>query len=95
MYASVHMDIDEHTNVVAIPVEAVSHKAIPTVYVINKENIIEERKVKLGIEAPDRVEALDGVHEGELVMVGGRGQVKPGQKVQPKILETANTLVND
>ena len=70
-----------------MPIEALSRTKNPTVYLINSNNIVEERKVKIGIEMPDKVEALDGVHEGDLVMIGNRSQVKPGQKVVAKLIE--------
>ena len=90
MYATVRLEADTKPNALALPVEALSRAKNPTVYVINRDGVIEERKVKLGIEAPEKVEALEGVNEGDLVMIGSRTQVKPGQKVLAKILDRKN-----
>jgi multidrug efflux pump subunit AcrA (membrane-fusion protein) len=87
MYAAVRVDVDERPAAIVVPIEAVSRTKNPTVYLINSNSIVEQRKLKIGIETPDKVEALDGVHEGDLVMIGDRSQVKPGQKVVAKIVE--------
>jgi hypothetical protein len=42
--------------------------------------------VKLGVEMPDKYEVVDGLKEGELVMIGNRSQAHPGQKVEPKLI---------
>lgn len=92
IYASVRVDVDTRTNALVIPVEALSRSKTASVYVINNDGIVEERKIKLGIETPDKVEALEGVKEGEMVMIGSRSQVKPGQKVVAKLIDRNTTL---
>lgn len=95
MYASVRLDVDARTNALVVPIEALSRgKSSSTVYVIDANNVIEERKVKLGVEAPDKVEVLEGVQEGETVMIGNRSQVKPGQKVVAKLLDRSAREMN-
>ena len=49
---------------------------------------IEERPVTLGLETPSSYEVLAGLKEGDLVLVGSRSQVKPGQKVEPKLIDS-------
>ena len=77
----------QHSNALAIPTEAISNPKDPVVYVINANNEIEARPVKLGVEMPDKYEVTDGLKEGELVMVGSASQVHPGQKVEPKLVQ--------
>ena len=60
-----------------------------TLMVVNPENKLEERIVQVGIETPNKVEVLSGLRENELVVVGSRGQLKPGQLVMPKIIQLA------
>jgi len=43
--------------------------------------------LKLGLEAPDKAEVLADLAEGDSVLVGSRSQVKPGQKVEPKLVK--------
>ena len=87
MYASVVIRLGERTNTLAIPTEAVSGEAGDknTVYLVNANHEIEERRVKLGLETPDRREVLAGLQEGDLVMTARRTQVQPGQKVNPSL----------
>lgn len=86
MYASALLRLDRRAKTLVLPVEAVARQRSATVFVVNRQNQIEERTVKLGLETPARLEILSGLKEGELVMVGTRSQVKPGQKVQTKLL---------
>ena len=58
-----------------------------TVYVVNRDNQIEERQVKLGLETPDKYEVLSGLQEGDLVVIGSRAQFTDGQKVEPKAVQ--------
>ncbi|HLX70073.1 MAG TPA: efflux RND transporter periplasmic adaptor subunit [Verrucomicrobiae bacterium] len=86
MYASVSIPVDVHANTLAVPIEAVPPGETSSVYVVNAENEIEERPVKLGIDTPTQYEVLSGLKEGELVLTGSRSQFRPGQKVEPKII---------
>jgi RND family efflux transporter MFP subunit len=84
MYANVSLRVDEHTNALAIPVEALAPGS-QTVLVVNPAHQVEERAVKLGIETASRYEVLSGLSDGDLVIVGNPGQVSAGQKVEPRI----------
>ncbi len=84
MYATVALKLQRQPHALAIPVEAVSGSAHPTVFVVNDRQEIEERTVRLGLETPTKFEVLSGLHEGEQVMIGNRSQVHVGQKVSPK-----------
>jgi RND family efflux transporter MFP subunit len=81
MYATVVLKLQRRPQTLAIPVEAVSGSAHPTVYVINDRQEVEERPVKLGLETPAKFEVLSGLREGERVMIGNRSQVHVGEKV--------------
>jgi RND family efflux transporter MFP subunit len=85
MYAVVLFKFEEHRNALAIPIQAISSAKEPVVYVVNGSNEIESRPVKLGIETPDKYEVTDGLKEGEMVVVGSRGEAHPGEKVTPKV----------
>jgi RND family efflux transporter MFP subunit len=86
MYAVALFKFEQHSNALTVPTEAVSNPKDPVVYVINADNEIEARPVKLGVEMPDKYEITDGLKEGELVMIGSTSQVHPGQKVEPKLV---------
>ncbi len=86
MYATVVLKVERHPQALAIPTEAISADRGTSVYVVNSEQEIEDRPVTLGLETPGRYEVVAGLKEGDLVMIGGRSQVKPGQKVEAKLI---------
>jgi RND family efflux transporter MFP subunit len=87
MYATVVLNVEKHLQALAVPTEAVSGEKTPTVYVVNHDNQIEERAVKLGLETPDKYEILSGLNEGDLVVIGNRAGFQVGQKVEPKVIQ--------
>lgn len=89
MYATVTLKVEKHDQALAVPIEAVTGGKTPTVYVVNHDNQIVEREVKLGLETPDKYEVLSGLNEGDLVVVGNRSGFQAGQKVEPKLLVVA------
>jgi len=92
MYATASLVLNDERNALAVPVQALTRAEDSiTVLLIDKHNKLEERPVKIGIEAPDQVEILSGLAEGDLVVVGNRSQLQPGMAVQPKVISTAQT----
>jgi RND family efflux transporter MFP subunit len=55
-----------------------------TVLVVNSQNILEERKVRLGVQGSTRIEIRSGLRDGERVVVGSRDEFRSGMKVIPK-----------
>jgi RND family efflux transporter MFP subunit len=90
MFAQVTLQLEHHERVVAVPATAVSRSGPPNVLVIGPDNLLTQRKVATGIETASQIEIVSGLKEGELVFVGSRTQIKPGQQVEPKIVEILN-----
>jgi RND family efflux transporter MFP subunit len=88
MYARVVLKIGQRPQALTIPTEAISSGKNPSVYVVNGKQEIEERPITTGLETPTKYEILAGLKEGDLVMIGGRSTVKPGQKVEAKLIES-------
>ncbi len=86
MYATVILRVARRPNALAVPIQAVAGDAEKTVYVINPRQEIEIRPVTLGLETPDKFEVTSGLEEGDLVMIGSRSLVQPGQKVQTRTI---------
>jgi RND family efflux transporter MFP subunit len=86
MYAAVALRVQQRPQVLVIPIQASSGEKDSTVYLINSKQEIEARPVVLGLETPERYEVISGLNEGDLVMVGNRSQVHPGQKVEAKLI---------
>jgi RND family efflux transporter MFP subunit len=85
MYTETRVSLREKKNALTIPLEAVSRNGDEaTVLAVNAENVVEERKVRLGVEDSTRVEVLSGLSEGERVIIGNRSEYHNGEKIQPK-----------
>jgi len=85
MYTETRLSLREKKNALTISLEAVSRDGEEaTVLAVNAENVVEERKVRLGVEDSARVEVLSGLSEGERVIIGNRSEYHNGQKIQPK-----------
>jgi len=87
MYATVILKVEKRPNALTVPTQAVAGGATPTVLVVNQDNQIEERAVKLGLETPDKYEVLSGLREGDLVVIGNRAGLQAGEKVEPQLIQ--------
>lgn len=92
MYAEVNLQLDSRSNVLSIPVSAVDlNSTNPQVYKVASDGTVQIVPVKLGLETANRAEVLSGLHDGDMVVVGSRAGLKPGDKVRPKVIEIAAT----
>lgn len=85
MYATVILKLESRPQALAIPTEAIS-AGRSNVFVLNASHEIEERAVEFGLETPTRYEVLAGLNEGDLVLINASGQLRPGQKAEPKLV---------
>jgi hypothetical protein len=86
MYATVALKVDRRPQALAVPTEAVAGGRSAIVYVVDSNQQIEVRTVTLGLETPTSYEVTSGLNEGDLVLVGDRAKVMPGQKVIAKLV---------
>ena len=56
---------------------------------VTREGKVEVRKVTVGMETADYAEIRSGISEGELVAIGNRSQLTPGEIVTPKVTQMA------
>ena len=90
MYANVSLVLEDQPNALTVPVEGIVRVGdSSTAYVVNSSGEIEERQVKLGLENADRFQILSGVREGEMIVVGSRSNLHPGEKVKTKMVESS------
>jgi RND family efflux transporter MFP subunit len=90
-YAEASIVTGERQGVLAAPLQALTRGDHVTVLVVGAKNAIEERQVVLGLETADEVEILSGLAEGDLVVVGNRGQLHTGLVIQPKLTTPSMT----
>ncbi len=86
MYAYVQVPVKSAENALTLPIQAVEihEHGQGTVLVVNREDQIEPRQVRLGIETSTAVQILSGVHEGEMAVFGEFGSLQAGEKVKPE-----------
>jgi len=92
MYAEVSLTLDRRYDALAVPVSAVDNDesagetaATGRVLFVTPEGRVEVRKVSLGLETSSLVEIRSGLKDGDLVVIGNRSALQPGQQVKPKI----------
>jgi len=85
MYAHASISLAHARGVVVIPVQALDRTAEKSTVLVVDDGVIQRRDVTIGLEGPDRLEVLNGLKEGELVVIGNRGQLRPGTRVNSKI----------
>ena len=89
MYATVSLQLDTKTDALQVPVEAVERNGdSATVMVVNASGAIEQRTVAIGVETPGAIEILSGLQGGEQVVVGGKSELRAGEKVRTKKVAT-------
>jgi RND family efflux transporter MFP subunit len=92
MYAEASLVLKEKQMVLAVPVQALARQEDRvTVFLVDKDDKIQEREVRVGIEMPDRVEILSGLDENDLVVIGNRSQLRAGMAIQPKLISSGST----
>ncbi|MGA8074870.1 MAG: efflux RND transporter periplasmic adaptor subunit [Candidatus Acidiferrales bacterium] len=85
MYATATITLQSKPGVLTVPIQAVSKQGDQEIVLrVNERNEIEEQRVKLGLEEPSRAEVISGLKEGDLVIVGGHGELHSGEKVAAK-----------
>lgn len=74
---------EEKEDAVIVPLNAVAFRnQVPYVFVVNEENIVEQRKVALGVEGLNEREILEGVELGEQLVTEGQNGLVDGAEVR-------------
>lgn len=91
MYVEATLSQIAKKDALTIPLEAVETTGTGegTVLLLNPQNILEERKVRLGQEGSTRVEITSGLSDGDHVVIGSRSSFRSGMKVKPKDIDSA------
>lgn len=88
LYAEATLTLEKRTNVIALPLLAISHEGGGTeVDVVTPQGQIDHRAVTLGLQTATDAEVTSGLQENELVVVSDRSGLKPGQPVRAEIVK--------
>ncbi len=85
MYVQATLAMAAKKDMLTIPLEAVqANGAEGTVLLVNSQNLLEERKVQLGLQGSMRIEVRSGLNQDDRVVIGNLNEFRPGMKVRPK-----------
>lgn len=91
MFAEIKIITQEKEGVVKIPAAAVIERfGEDFVFVVKDESTVEKRKIVKGIEIDGKQEILEGVADGETVVIRGQSLLEAGSKV--KIVQRTEPL---
>ncbi len=94
--AEVALRIADRPRTLAVPLDAVAREGEShAVWVVTGDQRVEKRAVRTGIESSTMVEIVEGLADGELVVLGGAARIKPNQKVKTTIGEAAGRKAGD
>ena len=92
MYAEVNLTLTHRGGVLGVPVTAVDIDSEGAgsaktghVMVVTHNNLVESRKIQLGLETATDIEVLSGLNDGDFVVIGSRSALQPGEEVKPKL----------
>jgi membrane fusion protein, multidrug efflux system len=89
-FARVRVAVAEKENAILVPQRAIQElQGAKTVMVVDQENKVAVRTIKLGDKVDNEVVVLDGLNAGERVIVEGMQKVRPGSPVNPQIAGVA------
>ena len=85
MYADVTLSANSRPNALTIPIGAVRRgESRTSVLVLDEQNRVQARDVRIGVESSNNVEVLAGLNEGDKVIVGNLGSYQAGEIVRPR-----------
>jgi RND family efflux transporter MFP subunit len=87
MYATASIDLLSAKQALAVPVQAVQFGDKPAVWMVNDHGILRQQPVTLGLQTPEKVQIVSGVHQGDTVVFGETEGMRAGSKVSVKFVE--------
>jgi RND family efflux transporter MFP subunit len=82
MYARVSITTDERKEALVVPENAVIDTGGRRgVFLLSEADVVSFRAVTVGIEAPEYIEILDGVADGDRVVTTGAAALRDGERV--------------
>ena len=91
-FARVRVAVSEQENALLVPQRAIQElQGAKTVMVVDQENKVAVRTIRLGDKVDRDVVVLDGLNPGERVIVEGMQKVRPGGQVNPQVAGVSTT----
>jgi len=88
LYAEASVPLEHREDAPSVPLQSINHEGNKTtVFVVNRDDELEDRTVTLGIQTATDAEVVSGLRPGEQVVVSDRSGLKPGQRVRAQLVE--------
>ncbi len=82
------MTLDRKAAALVLPFQAVSQTGDEaSIFLVDANDILQQRKIVLGLRTASDVEVLSGLNEGDRVVVSDRSGLKAGLHVKPQEVE--------
>lgn len=92
MYANTQLQLAHVSNVPTIPQEALVQEGNhDVVYVLDKSNRVEVRRVRVGLEGSVLVQIASGLNPGDRVIIGAQSKYHDGEQVSPVLTPEPTT----
>jgi HlyD family secretion protein len=75
---------------ISVPKAAVLHRTEGTSVQVVRDNVVETRRVRVGLFSESAAEILEGVSEGDLVVANAGTSLHDGDKVKPTLQDEGN-----
>ena len=85
MYAEATLTLDRANDAITVPLQAVDLNGNQsTILLVDPNNKLQQRKINLGVQDANDAEVLNGLNEGDRVVVSDRSGLKAGMEVKPQ-----------
>ena len=90
-FARIRVPVAEKENAILVPQRAIQElQGAKTVLVVDAQNKVQLRTIKVGDKAENYLIVLDGLNPGERVIVEGMQKARPGSEVKPQTQAVAS-----
>jgi multidrug efflux pump subunit AcrA (membrane-fusion protein) len=88
LYAEAILTLERKNSALVVPLQAVNQAGgQATIFLVDPNSTLQERKITLGLETATDAEVLSGLNEGDRVVVSDRSALKAGLHVKPQEVE--------
>jgi membrane fusion protein, multidrug efflux system len=92
-FARVRVAVSEHENALLVPQRAIQElQGAKTVMIVDAQNKVQVRTVRLGDKSENYYIVLDGLNPGDRVIVEGMQKARPGSEVKPSTMVASDPV---
>jgi RND family efflux transporter MFP subunit len=89
-YADADITLERREGALSVPVESVVQQdGRASLFAVTPRNTVEQRSVTVGMETPYAIEITSGLSAGERVVVSNQPTLRPGDRIEPRLVAPA------